>query len=155
QIQRRQHLVDPKRLVVLKDVAELQGVESRADGAIEIGAAVTLAGLETAMRDRLPVLVDAIASIATPQIREMATVGGNLAQAKRCWFYRSGFGCYKRLGGLAPCYAIIGDHRFYHAAIDGHRCQATTPSDLATIFVALDARARIAGPSGEREVAMA
>lgn len=153
-IQRRQHLVEPKWLVLLKDVAELQGIETHADGAIEIGAAITLASLEVALRDRVPVLTEAIASIATPQIREMATVGGNLVQAKRCWFYRSGFGCYKRLGGLAPCYAVAGDHRFYHAAIDGHRCQATTPSDLATILVALDARARIAGPSGEREVAM-
>ena len=155
QIQRRQHLVEPKRLVLLKDVAELQGIETRADGSIEIGAAVTLAALEAAMRDRIPVLAEAIASIATPQIREMATVGGNLVQAKRCWFYRSGFGCYKRLGGLAPCYAVAGDHRFYHAAIDGHRCQATTPSDLATILTALDARARIAAPGSERDVAMA
>ena len=153
-IQRRQRLVEPKRLVLLKDVAELQGIEVRAEGSIEIGGAVTLAALEAAMRDRIPVLADAVASIATPQIREMATVGGNLIQAKRCWFYRGGFGCYKRLGGLAPCYAVAGDHRFYHAAIDGHRCQATTPSDLATILIALDARARIAAFGSEREVAM-
>src|SRR5207302_165421 len=70
-------------------------------------------------------------------------------------FYRSGFPCYKRLGGLAPCYAVNGDHRFYHAAIDGHRCQATTPSDLATVFTALDASAVIVGAAGERVVPMA
>ena len=154
QIQRRQHLVEPTRLVALKGVAELQEIDIRRDGSIEIGAAVTLAALEASLRDRVPILAEAIASIATPQIREMATVGGNLVQAKRCWFYRSGFGCYKRLGGLAPCYAVAGDHRFYHAAIDGHRCQATTPSDLATVLIALDAVARIGGHGSQREVAL-
>ena len=81
-----------------------------------------------------------------PQIREMATVGGNLCQAKRCWFYRNGFDCYKRRGVTAPCYAVLGDHRYYHAVLGAHRCQAVTPSDLATVLVALDARVADRGP---------
>src|SRR5262249_38930857 len=85
------------------------------------------------------VLRETIAQIASPQIREAATVAGNLRQAKRCWFYRNGFDCYKRGGPARPCYAVMGDHRFYHAVTGGHRCQAVTPSDLATTLIALDA----------------
>jgi CO/xanthine dehydrogenase FAD-binding subunit len=139
QLQRQQGLAAPHTVVSVTRVTELQEVKSLSDGTVEIGAAVTLSALAAAMARIAPWTVEAIETIASPQIREMATVGGNLLQAKRCWFYRNGFGCYKRLGGLAPCYAVGGDHRFYHAAVDGHRCQATTPSDLATIFLALDA----------------
>jgi CO/xanthine dehydrogenase FAD-binding subunit len=135
QLQRRQGLIAPKVLVSLGDVADMRGIERRPDGAWRIGAAVTL--LELA--DAFPMMAPCIDTIATPQIRRAATVGGNLLQAKRCWFFRNDFPCFKRRGGLAPCYAIEGDHRFYHAAIDGHRCQAVTPSDLATLFLALDA----------------
>ncbi|MGD9945432.1 MAG: xanthine dehydrogenase family protein subunit M [Burkholderiaceae bacterium] len=149
QLQRRQHLVRPARLVSVMELAELRDIRHEADGSIAVGAAVTLADLQSALSAELPVLAEAIATIASPQIREMATVGGNLLQAKRCWFYRNDFPCYKRMGGLAPCYAINGDHRFYHAVIDGHRCQAVTPSDLATVLVALDAHAVIRGAGGE------
>ena len=76
---------------------------------------------------------------ATHQVRELATVGGNLLQDKRCAFYRNGFNCYKRGGWTSPCCAVMGDHRFHHAVIGGHRCQAVTPSDLATGLLALDA----------------
>src|SRR5690606_34890447 len=99
-------------------------------------------------------VADAVESIASAQIRAVATVGGNLAQAKRCWFFRNGFDCYKRGGVTCPCYAVQGDHRFYHAAIGGHRCQAVTPSDLATVFTALDAQVVLAGPKGHRTVAI-
>ena len=121
------------------------------DGALEIGSAVTLQ--ELIGNDAVPrVLADAVATIASEQIRNVATVGGNLVQAKRCWFFRNGFDCYKRAGVTAPCYAVTGDHRFYHAAIGAHRCQATTPSDLGTALVALDAVVIVRGRDGEREV---
>lgn len=155
QVQRRQGLVDPVRLAATSRVPELKALQFADDGALHIGGAVTLAALAEAARARVPVLAQAIDTIASSQIREMATVAGNLLQGKRCWFYRSGFGCYKRLGGMAPCYAIEGDHRFYHAAIDGHRCQATTPSDLATVLTALDATVVLrSAASGERRVTM-
>jgi CO/xanthine dehydrogenase Mo-binding subunit/CO/xanthine dehydrogenase FAD-binding subunit len=154
QLQRRQGLNAAKRLVWSGGVADLRAIETGAAGAIRIGAAVTLAVLGDALRDRIPILAEAIDTIAGVQVREMATVAGNLVQAKRCWFYRNGFGCYKRRGGLAPCYAIEGDHRFYHAVIDGHRCQATTPSDLAAVFQALDAVVLLKSRRGERRVEM-
>jgi CO/xanthine dehydrogenase Mo-binding subunit/CO/xanthine dehydrogenase FAD-binding subunit len=152
QLRRRQQLFTPARLVSVSHVKELQQISVPEAGPIIVGAGVSLSSLAEAVREKIPALADAIEEIASPQIRNVATVGGNLRQDKRCWFFRNGFNCYKRKGPLAPCYAILGDHRFYHAAIDGHRCQAVTPSDLSTVLVALEARARIVGPGGTREV---
>jgi CO/xanthine dehydrogenase Mo-binding subunit/CO/xanthine dehydrogenase FAD-binding subunit len=149
---RRQRLITPRRLVSLRGIQPMRHIHLEADGTLEIGATVTLTELSKAMRRRLPIISEAIDTIASAQIREVATIGGNLLQVKRCWFYRSGFNCYKRVGGLAPCYAVNGDHRFYHAAIDGHRCQATTPSDLATVFAALDAEVVLASSRGVRRL---
>jgi CO/xanthine dehydrogenase Mo-binding subunit/CO/xanthine dehydrogenase FAD-binding subunit len=151
-LQRRQDLVAPARIVALGQIADLGHIARAADGALEIGAGVTLAQLVREIAQQAPVVAEAAASIASTQVRAVATVGGNLVQAKRCWFFRNGFECYKRGGNTCPCYAVQGDHRFYHAAIDAHRCQAVTPSDLATVFAALDAEVVIAGGTGERVV---
>jgi len=152
---RRQGVADGRVLVDLTSVVGMNAVAESAGGDLCIGGAVTLADL--ARRPELAgdeALLDTIGSIASQQIREMATVGGNLCQQKRCWFYRSGFDCYKRGGVTCPCYAVTGDHRFYHAAIGAHRCQAVTPSDLATTFTALDASLAVRGPGGTRTVPM-
>jgi CO/xanthine dehydrogenase Mo-binding subunit/CO/xanthine dehydrogenase FAD-binding subunit len=137
---RRSQGLAPGVLVSLKFIPELRQIEMGASDKFTFGGAVTLSALAEA---GIPLLAEAAATIASPQIRNMATIAGNLAQAKRCWFFRNGFECYKRIGSKAPCYAILGDHRFYHAAIDGHRCQAVTPSDLATAFTALDGVVKI------------
>jgi CO/xanthine dehydrogenase Mo-binding subunit/CO/xanthine dehydrogenase FAD-binding subunit len=154
QHQRRQGLAAPTRLVSTLDIAEMKEIATQPDGSVRVGAAVTLATVAHVLGRRSPIIAETINRIASHQIREMATVGGNLVQAKRCWFFRNGFDCYKRAGAFSPCYAVLGDHRFYHAAIGGHRCQAVTPSDLATLFVALGGDALIAGPTGQRVVAM-
>ncbi|HUC63680.1 MAG TPA: molybdopterin cofactor-binding domain-containing protein [Alphaproteobacteria bacterium] len=152
---RQQGLAAPKRLVSLLDVQEMSKIAVDADGSVSIGAAVSLAQLARELGPKMPMIAEAVEHIASAQIRDMATVGGNLLQEKRCWFYRNGFDCYKRSGFGAPCYAVMGDHRFYHAAIGAHRCQAVTPSDLATVLMALDADAIVAGPSGTRTVPLA
>jgi len=149
---RRQGLIKPVRLVSLQNIEELRGIEIADDGGVCIGAAATLAEIASTVASVQSVLTDAIATIASPQIREMATLAGNLLQDKRCWFYRNAFPCYKRKGGLAPCYAIEGDHRFYHAVIDGHRCQAVTPSDLAVVLNVLDAAVTLKGSNHARSV---
>lgn len=149
---RRGQDLAPDALVSLQAIPALHEIRRDGDGSVVLGGAVTLSALETA---GLPLLAEAAATIASPQVRNMATIAGNLAQAKRCWFFRSGFECYKRAGASAPCYAILGDHRFYHAAIDGHRCQAVTPSDLATALLALDGEVEIGGRRGTRRVAIA
>jgi CO/xanthine dehydrogenase FAD-binding subunit len=152
QVMRRLGLIQPGRLVCIADIAEMRKVDIQADGAVTVGAAVTLAELADALREHLPAIADTISRIASPQIRNTATVAGNLLQSKRCWFFRSDFPCFKRVGPTGPCYAITGDHRFYHSVIEGHRCQAVTPSDLATSFIAVDAVAVIKGPRGERRI---
>jgi CO/xanthine dehydrogenase Mo-binding subunit/CO/xanthine dehydrogenase FAD-binding subunit len=152
-LQREQKLRSFRRMVDLGGVAELSGIHETHDG-LSIGANVTLTDLAGCAAVP-PIVAQTIATIATPQARNVATVGGNLLQAKRCWYYRNGFNCYKRGGRSCPCYAVLGDHRFYHAAVGAHRCQAVTPSDLATTLVALDAEATIAGPRGRRIVPVA
>ena len=141
-------------LVPLRGVTDLRRVD-RTESHWAFGGAVTLAELADAVRAELPGFADAVETIATPQVRNVATVAGNLVQEKRCWFFRNGFSCYKRSGPTAPCYAINGDHRFQHAAMDAHRCQAITPSDLATVLAALDAEVSVVSNSSSRWVPIA
>lgn len=149
-LQRRQGLIAPVRLVSTAQVRELRQLGVDDDGTLVIGAGVTLSDLAEFVAGTA--LGDAAGSIASPQIRNVATVGGNLVQAKRCWFFRNGFDCYKRGGVTCPCYAVEGDHRFQHAVVDAHRCQAVTPSDLATALTSLDASISTAGPTGGRQL---
>ena len=160
-VARQQGLRSPVRLIDTTSVVELRGLEETPEGGLRIGAAVTLEDLrrrvsEPGARAGDSMLSDLLAELATHQIRELATVGGNLLQDKRCAFYRNGFNCYKRGGWTCPCYAVLGDHRFHHAVIGGHRCQAVTPSDLATGLLALDAVAcsEVPGPKPTRRRAI-
>lgn len=149
---RSQGLSAASRLLSVRDIEALHVHCIDRDGWLEIGAGVRLADLEQAGPLVPALIAEAVRTIASSQTRAAATVGGNLLQAKRCWFYRNGFPCYKRSGWTAPCYAVLGDHRFYHAAMDAHRCQATTPSDLATVLLALDAVAVATGPRGSERI---
>ncbi|MYA84029.1 MAG: molybdopterin-dependent oxidoreductase [Acidimicrobiaceae bacterium] len=153
-VARQQRLTAPVRLIDTTSVSELRRLDETPSGDLRIGAAVTLEDLRRRMSapDARPgdsMLSDLLEELATHQIRELATVGGNLLQEKRCAFYRNGFPCYKRSGWTSPCYAVLGDHRFHHAVLGGHRCQAVTPSDLATGLLALDAVAESV-PSGSK-----
>ena len=153
-VARQQRLAAPVRLVDTTSIRELRRLDEAPDGDLCIGAATTLedlrrlvAGPHEALGDRM--LAELLEDLATSQIRELATVGGNLLQDKRCAFYRNGFGCYKRSGWTSPCYAVLGDHRFHHAVLGAHRCQAVTPSDLATGLLALGAVAHSVPPGSE------
>ena len=164
-VARDQGVAAPVRLIDLSTVRSLQERRETGDGGLHVGAGVSLADLRRFLSgeaapgddgdgpgpppgDRM--LAELLDGLATPQIREMATVGGNLLQQKRCSFYRNGFNCYKKGGWTCPCYAVLGEHRFHHAVIDAHRCQAVTPSDLATGLLALDAAAHLSGPQTPR-----
>lgn len=148
---RQQALSDATVLISVGSLRDLRrrGI-SPDDNWWELGAAITLEELVEG-DDVPPLLRQTGREIATPLVRGLATVGGNLLQEKRCWFYRNGFQCYKRAGSLSPCYAITGDHRFQHAAVGAHRCQAVTPSDLATSLIALDAQVEFIQVTGNRE----
>ncbi|RKN12810.1 molybdopterin cofactor-binding domain-containing protein [Streptomyces radicis] len=153
-VERRREPRPAAVLVSTTGVARMRRITEEGGG-LRIGAAVTLTELAEALADSLPFVTEAIRTIASPQIRNSATVGGNLAQEKRCWFFRNGFDCYKRNGATSPCYAVGGDHRFQHAVIDGHRCQAVTPSDLGTVLGAVDADVLLVRGAESRTVPVA
>lgn len=135
---------------------QLRRISCIPGGGLRVGAAVTLAELgASALVPEQTSLKETVFSIASPQIRNMATLGGNLCQTKRCWFYRHGFDCYKRAGSTAPCYAVEGDHRYFHAVMGARRCQAVTPSDLAATLIALDAEVLVRSARGERKIPVA
>ena len=144
----------PRYIVDLTGLSELSGIREIDGGGIEIGALTTLTEIETSslVQQRFSLLADASRRVASPQIRNTGTLGGNLAQDARCWYYRYGVDCY-RAGG-DTCYADTpeGQNR-EHCLWGADRCVAVTPSDTAPALVVLDATMVIAGPGGEREVA--
>jgi xanthine dehydrogenase YagS FAD-binding subunit len=142
----------PERLVDLKRLPELtDGIVDTGDG-VEIGALATLTELERhpLIRASYPALAEAAAIAATPQLRNMATIGGNLLQRPRCWYFRDEHvRCWLRGGDT--CYAREGENQ-HHALFQPSPCVAAHPSDPATALLALDAEVTIRGSGGERTV---
>jgi xanthine dehydrogenase YagS FAD-binding subunit len=143
----------PKYVVDLSGIGELKGIRETSDGGVEIGALTTLTEVERSplIQERYKVLADAARRVASPQIRNSGTIGGNVSQDARCWYYRYGVNCY-RAGGNR-CYADTpeGQNR-EHCLWGADRCVAVSPSDTAPALVALDAKMVIVGPKGERVV---
>lgn len=143
----------PRYVVDLTGIESLKGIRETVDGGIEIGALTTLTEIERndVVRSRYNVLAAAASKVASPQIRNTGTIGGNLCQDARCWYYRYGVDCY-RAGGTR-CYADTpeGQNR-EHCLWGADRCVAVSPSDTAPAMVVLDARMIAAGPDGEREI---
>jgi xanthine dehydrogenase YagS FAD-binding subunit len=139
-------------VIDLSGIAELKGVRE-ANGGLEIGALTTLTEVENnaLVRERYALLASAAGRVASPQIRNAGTLGGNLCQDTRCWYYRGGVDCYRAGGNM--CYADTpeGQNR-EHAIFGASRCVAVTPSDTANALVALDASMVIRSGSGERVV---
>lgn len=150
----RQGIYDPDLLIDVTRIDALKEISHR-DGMLRIGAAASLDKVATSdlVNRLLPSLTAGIELIATPQIRRVATVAGDLCQEKRCWFFRSAFPCFKLGGVTCPCFAVKGNSRF-HAIMGAKRCAAPCPADLAPMLTALNARAVIGSASGERFVAM-
>jgi xanthine dehydrogenase YagS FAD-binding subunit len=141
----------PARLVNLKHIAGLNRIALNARG-LTIGALVTLAELEehAGVRKSFPGLSEAAHSIATPQIRNLGTVGGNLCQRPRCWYFRlEEVVCLKK--GGSECYAATGENK-YNAIIGGGPSYIVHPSDLAPVLLALDARVTVTGAAGKRVI---
>jgi xanthine dehydrogenase YagS FAD-binding subunit len=144
-------LVTPARLIDLKPLTYLRGIRQKPDGAISIGALTTLAEIERdpSISSAFPMLIQAIHDAATPQLRAMATVGGNLLQQYRCWYYRDGLNCW--LAGGDECFAREGQNQ-YHAIVQSGPCAAAHPSDLAPALIALDATVMIQSQARERDL---
>lgn len=147
-------LATPPRLLDIKPARALRALRFDADGVLHIGALTTLADIErdTEVAARLPLLPQSVRDAATPQLRAMATVGGNLLQRTRCWYFRGDFACW--LKGGTECYARDGENK-YSAIFDQSPCVAVHPSDLAPALVALDAEVITEGPDGTHTVPVA
>jgi len=149
----KDYIAQPDRLVNVKNLDRT--IRKTPDGGLRIGAAVTLAELAAhADASKLyPALVQASAEVGTPQIRNAGTIGGNLNQRPRCWYFRNEeFNCLKK--GGSRCFAVDGENQ-YHAIFGAGPCHIVHPSSLAVPAIALNATFRIAGPAGERQVAAA
>jgi xanthine dehydrogenase YagS FAD-binding subunit len=142
----------PKVVVDVTGIAELKGVKETADG-VEIGALTTLTEIEKnpIVRKGYRLLADAASKVASPQIRNTGTIGGNVSQDARCWYYRSGLPCYRAGGNTCFADTPEGQNR-EHALFDANRCVAVSPSDMAPTMIALDAKLVIRNAKGERVV---
>jgi xanthine dehydrogenase YagS FAD-binding subunit len=142
----------PKVVVDLSGIAELRGIRVTGDG-IEIGAMTTLTDIvnHTVVRQNYGLLGQAAESIASPQIRNQGTIGGNVSQDTRCWYYRSGWPCYRAGGNICYADTPVARNR-EHAILHARRCVAVNPSDSAPALIALDAKFVIRTPRGEQVV---
>ena len=142
-------IVSPEKVVSIRGLD--QNIVS-GDGGLRIGAAVKIADLidHAQVRRLYPALLTAAEGIGTPQIRNMGTVGGNIMQRPRCWYFRNEeFHCLKK--GGSRCFAVEGENQ-YHAIFGDGPCHIIHPSSLAVPVIAYGGRFRVAGPNGAREI---
>jgi xanthine dehydrogenase YagS FAD-binding subunit len=151
----KDYVTDVDRIVNIKNALDTS-IAAMPDGGVKIGAAVKLVDLaaHAQVRRLYPAVTEAAGLVGTPQIRNQGTVGGNINQRPRCWYFRNEeFVCYKK--GGSRCFAVAGENQ-YHAIFGNEGpSHIVHPSSLAVPFVAYGARFRIVGPSGEREIAAA
>ena len=143
----------PSVVIDLSGIEALRGIKTLPDGGLEIGATTTLTEIanHAVVKEKFKLLADSAALVASPQIRNQGTLGGNISQDTRCWYYRSGWTCYRAGGNI--CYADTPTSiNREHALFDANSCVAVNPSDTAPSLVALDAQMVIRNSGGERVV---
>lgn len=147
----RDNVFAAKRVVSLGHLEELRGVRPTSDGGLRIGALTTIAEIAShdVVKERYSALALAASLVASPQLRNQGTIGGNLCQRPRCWYFRGDYHCSRKGGDT--CYAIAGDSR-YHAIFGGAGCFVVHPSDTAPALIALGANIRVQGARGNRLV---
>ncbi len=145
----KDYILSPERVVSIRN---LDQTIAGADGGVRIGAAANIIDLieNAQVRKMYPALVTAAEDVGTPQIRNVGTVGGNIMQRPRCWYFRNEeFNCLKK--GGSRCFAVEGENQ-YHAIFGDGPCHIVHPSSLAVPVIAYGGRFRIAGPNGTREI---
>jgi xanthine dehydrogenase YagS FAD-binding subunit len=147
----RSEIFPVEKVVSISRLKILKGISAGPDGGLKIGALTTLAEIAAGapIMEKYRVLAQAAAAVGSPQIREQGTVGGNLCQRPRCWYFRSDLKCFKKGGDT--CYAMAGENQ-YHAIFGGGPCYFVHPSDVAVAMAALQALVAITGPSGSKAV---
>jgi xanthine dehydrogenase YagS FAD-binding subunit len=143
----RDGVLSADKVVAIGGLEELRGISPTRDGGLRIGALATLAEIAAhpLIAERYTALAQGAASAASPQLRNQGTLGGNLCQRPRCWYFRGDFHCLRKGGAI--CYAIAGENQ-YHCIFGGDGCYIVHPSDTAPALVALGARVRLASQSG-------
>ncbi len=148
-------LAHPECVVDVRAFPGAGDIEVRADGSARIGGGARIADIAAheGLRARFPVLAEACGSVGTPALRNMGTIGGNLAQRQRCWYFRRGVACFKN-GGDA-CAAVGGENQ-YHGIVDVQPgpCRAVHPSDPAVALMALNALVEVASTRGQRTMTL-
>ncbi|MFQ5739091.1 MAG: FAD binding domain-containing protein [Acidobacteriota bacterium] len=147
-------VVAPRVVVNIKSVGGMRGIEQLPGGGLTVGALTTIEELlsHPAVKRDYPALIQAAKGIRSPQIRNMGTVGGELCQRPRCWYYRNGFGLLARSEGESM--VTRGDNRYHAILGNGGSALFVSPSSLAPPLIALGARLQVYGSGGEREVAL-
>lgn len=140
-----------KKAVSITGLADLRGIKKTADGGLAIGALTTVTEVaeNKIIQENYTALAKAAAEVASPQLRNQGTIGGNLCQKPRCWYYRGEFHCLRKGGKL--CYAASGENQF-HCIFGGGPCYIVHPSDTAPALAAFNASVKTMGPKGTRMV---
>src|SRR5512139_1830688 len=146
----RDDIYGAEKLVSIGQIKTLRGISQASDGGLRIGALTTIAEIENnkILRERYSALSQAASEVASPQLRNQGTIGGNLCQKPRCWYYRGEFHCLRKGGDT--CYAYQGENQFHCIFGSGGICYITHPSDTAPALVAYQATLRIVGPRGTK-----
>ena len=145
----RDDIFEAEKLVSIGQLKALRGISQASDGGLRIGALTTIAEIENnkTLRERYSALAQAASEVGSPQLRNQGTIGGNLCQKPRCWYYRGEFHCLRKGGDT--CYAYQGENQF-HCIFGGDGCYIVHPSDTAPALVAFEAMVRVSGPGGSR-----
>jgi xanthine dehydrogenase YagS FAD-binding subunit len=151
----KEYIAQPDKVISLNGIKELSGINQSRNGFM-IGAATKLAEIaeHPELRKLAPALTTAAGDIGGPQIRNMGTLGGNLCQRNRCWYFRDEH-VHCLLKGGKKCYATDGENRYHAIFTQGHPCVIVNPSTLAPALIALGGKATVAGPKGTREIELA
>ena len=143
-----------KKVVSLSHLDDLRGVRQTKDGGLRIGALTPLVEVVNSepIKKNYPALAQAASEVASPQLRNQGTLGGNICQKPRCWYYRGEFHCLRK--GGSRCFAENGENHYHCIFGSGHVCYIVHPSDTAPALMALEASVRIAGPKGTKLVTL-
>ena len=150
----KKYIVKPECVINLKTIPGLNYIHSNPRDNLRIGALTTLSAIahSAALQQSYTVLAQAASVVASPQIRNMGTLGGNICQDVWCWYLQDGFSCWKSGGKF--CDLAGGDSRYYGSIMGGHLCLSNHPSDTAVALAALDARIHVTSPRGHRVAAI-
>jgi len=149
----RDHVFEASKVVSLSSMKNLRGIRKSSQGGMRIGSLTTLREVagNSDIQKHYTALAQAASEVASPQLRNQGTLGGNICQKPRCWYYRGEFHCLRK--GGEECFALAGENAF-HCIFGGESCYIVHPSDTAPALGALDAQIYIRGPKGQRSVAL-